>query len=213
MRAPPAVAVTMPRAGERGAALIVAVLLAAALSIVVAAVAWFGLIATQSSAAARDRADVEAALQAAIEIAAGALAVEPDMAGVRRGEVVASVNGTAVVDTLDGVLDVAALGRGLDRRRSRVRPPGDAAVWYPYLWGRLGELLATPLGAPARDPLVVVWVRGDDAAGLGADRIDIAAEAVGASGARASAVAVVRLGPRGTAIVAVWPDAGVAGAG
>jgi hypothetical protein len=58
-----------------------------------------------------------------------------------------------------------------------------------------------------------VWVRGDDGAGLGADRVEIAAEAVGASGARAGAVAVVRVGPRGPAIVAVWPDAGIAGPG
>jgi hypothetical protein len=56
-------------------------------------------------------------------------------------------------------------------------------------------------------------VRGDDPAGLGADRIELAVAAVGASGARAGAVAVVRVGPRGPAVAAVWPEAGIAGPG
>jgi hypothetical protein len=202
-----------PRAGERGAALVVAVLFAAAVSIVAGAVAWLGLIATQTSAAARDRAEVDAALQAAIEIAAGALAVETDLPAVRRGEVVASVNGTAVLDTIDGVVDVVGLDRRLAQRRSRLPPPADAAIWRPYLWGRLGELLRTPLDTTVRDPLVVVWVRGDDDAGLGGDRIELAVETVGASAARAAAVAVVRVGPRGPAIVTVWPESGIAGPG
>ncbi len=201
------------RAGERGAALVVAVLFAAALSIVAGAVAWFGLIATQTSAAARDRAEVDAALQAAIDLAAAALALEADLPAVRRGEVVAPGTGAAFLDTATGAVDVAGLGRDLERRRGRLRSPGDVAVWRPYLWGRLGELLTTPLGRPARDPLIVVWVRGDDGAGLGADRLELAAEAVGASGARAAALAVVRVGPRGPAIVAVWPEAGIAGPG
>ena len=62
-----------------------------------------------------------------------------------------------------------------------------------------------------RDPLVVVWVRADDAGGAGPNRIELAVEAVGPSGARAGAVAAIRLGPRGVAILAVWPDAGIAG--
>jgi hypothetical protein len=204
---------SLARAPERGAALIVAVLFAAALSIVAGAVAWFGLIATETSAAARARADVDAAVHAAIEVAAAALAAEPDLTAVRRGEVVAPGNAAAALDTLDGAVDVATLGRGLARRRSRLPPPGDGASWRPYLWGRLGELVRTPLGARVSDPLVVVWVRGDDTAGLGPDRIELAVEAVGPSAARASAVAVVRVGPRGPAVVAVWPEDGIAGPG
>jgi hypothetical protein len=191
----------------------VAVLFAAALSIVAGAVAWFGMFATQISAAARDHAEVDAALQAAIEIAAAALALEADLPAVRRGEVVAPGTGRAFLDTAAGAVDVAGLGVDLERRRRRLRSPGDVAVWRPYLWGRLGEVLATPLGRPARDPLVVVWVRGDDSAGLGADRLELAAEAVAVSGARAGAVAVVRVGPRGPAVVAVWAEAGIAGPG
>jgi hypothetical protein len=41
----------------------------------------------------------------------------------------------------------------------------------------------------------------------------MAIEAVGLSGARAGAVAIVRIGPRGAAIDAVWPEAGPAGPG
>jgi hypothetical protein len=201
------------QARERGAALIAAVLFAAALSIVAGAVAWFALLATQTSAAAHDRADVEGALQSALEMAAGALAREPDPAAVRRGDAVAPGNGMDVLTTADGAVDVPALSRSLASRRRQLPPPADAAIWRPYLWGCLGELLPTPLGTSRRDPLVVVWVRGDDGAGLAADRVEIAVEAIGPSGARARAVAVVRIGPRGPAIVAVWPEAGLAGPG
>jgi hypothetical protein len=110
-------------------------------------------------------------------------------------------------------VDVPALGRALERRRRRLPPPADVAVWHPYLWGRLGERLITPTGTAARDPLVVAWVRGDGAAGLAADHLEMAVEAVGTSGARARAVAIVRVGPRGAAIVAVWPESGLAGPG
>ena len=103
------------------------------------------------------------------------------------------------------------LTRRLDARRRRLPPPADAAVWRAYLSGRLGELTPAVPGAGARDPLVVVWVRGDDAEGAGADRLELAVEAVGPSGARAGAVAAIRRGPRGVAILAVWPDAGIAG--
>ena len=60
----------LPGGGERGAALIGAVLLAAALAIVAGAVGWFALVASQTSAAARDHAEVVAAAQAGLEIAA-----------------------------------------------------------------------------------------------------------------------------------------------
>jgi hypothetical protein len=200
-------------AGERGAALLMAVLVAAALSILGGAVTWFAVISAHTSAAARDHADVEAALHAALEIAAASLAVEPDLAVVRRGEAVAAGNGASALATRDGAVDVASLGLALDRRRRRLRPPADVAVWRPYLWGRLGEHLSTPIGTSRLDPLIAAWVRGDDAAGLGPAVVEIAIEAVGPSGARAGAVAVVRVGPRGAAIDAVWPETGPAGPG
>ena len=203
------------RHGQEGAALIAAVLLAAALAILAGAVGWFALLASQTSAAARDHADVQAAVHAGLEIAAGALAAEPDIAAVRLGLAVAAPRATDRLVTADGTLDVPTLTRRFVERRRRRPPPADVAVWRPYLWGRLGELAAVPAlagpGVTARDPLVVVWVRGDDAAGEGADRLEVAIEAVGVSGARAGAVAVLRLGPRGVAILAVWPDAGIAG--
>jgi hypothetical protein len=58
-----------------------------------------------------------------------------------------------------------------------------------------------------------VWVRGDESAGAGADRLEIAVETVGVSAARAGAVAIVRVGPRGPVVAAVWPEAGIAGPG
>ncbi len=81
-------------------------------------------------------------------------------------------------------------------------------MWRPYLWGRLGELAPAIPAAGGRDPLVVVWVRGDDAGAAPAPiGLELAVEAVGPSGARAGAVAAIRRGPRGVAILAVWPDA------
>ena len=200
----------LPGGGERGAALIGAVLLAAALAIVAGAVGWFALVASQTSAAARDHAEVVAAAQAGLEIAAGALAREPDIAAVRLGLAVGP-GGADSLATPDGAIDVPSLTRQLEQRRRRLPPPADAAVWRPYLWGRFTELAPAIPAARRRDPLVVVWVRGDDAAGAGADRIELAIEAVGPSGARAGAVAAIRHGPRGVAILAVWPDAGIAG--
>jgi len=201
-----------PGAGERGAALIGAVLLAAALAIVAGAVGWFALLASQTSAAARDHAEVAAAAQAGLEIAAGALAREPDIAAVRLGLAVGPGGADRLV-TPDGTIDVATLTRQLEQRRRRQPPPADVAVWRPYLWGRLGELASAIPAVGGRDPLVVVWVRGDESAGAGTDRLELAVEAVGPSGARAGAVAAIRRGPRGVAILAVWPDAGIAGPG
>ena len=199
-----------PGPSERGAALIGAVLLAAALAIVAGAVGWFALLGSQTSAAARDHAEVLAAAQAGLEIAAGVLAREPDIAAVRLGLAVGP-GGADSVTTPDGAIDVASLTRQLEQRRRRMPPPADVAVWRPYLWGRLAELAPAMPATGARDPLVVVWVRGDDVAGAGADRLGLAVEAVGPSGARAGAVAAIRLGPRGVAILAVWPDTGIAG--
>jgi hypothetical protein len=198
--------------GERGAALIGAVLLATALAILAGAVGWFALVGSQTAAAARDHADVAAAVQAGLEIAAAALASEPDPAGVRLGRPAAAPRGTDRLDTADGSIDVTALTDRFGRRRGRRPPPADVAVWRPYAWGRLGELAPGP-GATARDPLVVAWIRTDEVAGEGPDRFEVAVEAIGVSGARASAVALLRLGPRGASIVAVWPDAGIAGPG
>jgi len=195
---------------ERGAALIGAVLLAAALAIVAGAVGWFALVGSQTAAAARDHAEVVAAADAGLEIAAGALAGEPDLAAVRLGAAAGPV-GTGSLATADGPIDVATLTRRLDERRRRLSPPADVAVWRPYLWGLLSEL-APGLPRPAgRDPLVVVWVRSDDAEAAGVDRLEVAVEAVGPSGARAGAVAAIGCGPRGVTILAVAPDAGIAG--
>ena len=194
---------------ERGAALIGAVLLAAALAIVAGAVGWFALLASQTSAAAREHAEVAAAAQAGLEIAAGALAREPDIAAVRLGLAVGPGGADRLV-TPDGTIDVPALTRQLEQRRRRLPPPADVAVWRPYLWGRLAELAPAIPAAGGRDPLVVVWVRGDEP-GAGADWLELAVEAVGPSGARAGAVAAIRHGPRGVAILASGRTPSIAG--
>ena len=126
------------RRGQRGAALIGAVLLAAALAILAGAVGWFALVASQTTAAARDHADVVAAAQAGLEIAAGALAREPDIAAVRLGLAVAP-GGHASLATPDGAIDVPLLTRRLEARRRRLPPPADVAVWR-----------ALPVGPPRR---------------------------------------------------------------
>jgi hypothetical protein len=133
------------------------------------------------------------------------------MAAVRLGATVAAPRLTAALATLDGPVDLGILTRRLQQRRRRLPPPAAVGIWQPYLWGRLGELVVGVPGASARDPLVVVWVRADDPDGSGAEWLEVAVEAVGPSGARTGAVAALRRGPRGVAILAVWRDAGIAG--
>ena len=198
---------------DRGTALIGAVLLAAALAVLVAAVGWFALLGSQTSGAAADHAEVAAAAQAGLEIVAGALASEPDLAAVRLGAASAATRGTDRLVTSDGPVDVDALSRRLDQRRSRLPSPAGEASWQPYAWGRLRELAPAMPGAGARDPLIVAWVRIDDAGGEGPAVLEVAIEAVGASGARAGAVAMLRLGSRGATVLAVWPEDGIAGPG
>jgi hypothetical protein len=198
---------------DRGAALIGAVLLAAALAVLAAAVGWFALLGSQTSTAAADHAEVVAAAQAGLEIAAAALASEPDLAAARLGGGSAAPRGADRLDTADGPVDVEALSRRLDQRRRRLSAPAGDASWRAYAWGRLGELAPAMPGPGARDPLVVVWVRSDDAGGEGPDGVEVAIEAVGASGARAGAVAMLRIGPRGATVLAVWPEDGIAGPG
>lgn len=197
---------------DRGAALIGAVLLAAALAILAAAVGWFAFLGSQASAAAADHAEVVAAAQAGLEIAAGALASEPDLAAVRLGAGSAAPRGADRLVTVDGPIDVDAVSRRVEQRRRRLAPPAGEASWRPYAWGRLGEFAAWP-AAGGRDPLVVVLVRSDAPGGQPADVIEVAVEAVGASGARGGAAAMLRIGPRGATVLAVWPDDGVAGPG
>lgn len=198
---------------DRGAALLGAVLLAAALGILAAAVGWFALLGTQASAAAADHAEAVAAVQAGLEIAAGALAREPDLAAVRLGAASAAPRGANRLVTADGPVDVDALSRRVEQRRRRLSPPAGDASWQPYAWGRLGELAPAMPGAGVRDPLVVVWVRSDAGGGQGPDVIEVVIEAVGASGARAGAAAMLRVGPRGATVLAAWPDDGIAGPG
>jgi hypothetical protein len=198
------------RDAQRGAALLVAVMLVAALSILGGAVGAFALLESQTAAAARAHAEAAAAAEAGLEIAAGSLAAEPDLAAVRLGLAAAAANGAPGLATADGWIDVATLSGRLARRRARLPLPARNAEWQPYLWGRLGELLPTPVGMAGRDPLIVVWVRADDS-GLPPHRLELAVEAVTPSGARAAAVAVADVGPRGAAIEVVWPEVGPAG--
>jgi hypothetical protein len=197
---------------NRGAALLVAVLLAAALATVAAALARLAMIATQTSAASRDQAEVEAAAAAALGLAVAALAAEPDLAVVRDGAATAPAAGSTSLTTVDGPVDVAALSRGLAVRRARLPPPADASAWRPYLWGRLGELTPELAAPAARDPLVVVWVRTDTAAPTPPGGLELAIEAVSPLGTRAAATSIVRRRPAGVAVDAVWMEGGVAGA-
>jgi len=216
MRAPDASAAArvMPRGRhDRGAALIGAVLLAAALAVLAAAVGWFAFLASQTSAAAADHAEVVTAVQAGLAIAAGALASEPDLAAVRLGAAATVTRGADRLVTADGPVDVDALLRRLEQRRRGLPSPAGAASWRPYAWGRLGELAPALPGAGPRDPLVVAWVRSDDAGAQGPDVVEVAIEAVGPSGARAGAVAILRVGPGGAVVLAVWPDDGLGGPG
>jgi hypothetical protein len=194
------------RAGERGAALLMAVAMAAVLSVVAGGVGLFALADLRIAAAGRDHAEAAAAADAALEIAVGRLAEEPDLAAVRAGAATAARPGSARLATLEGELDVDGLTRGLVRARGRLPPPWGAAVWRPYLWGRMSEVVDAPDLPAAADPLIVVWVRGDVAADAGADRLELAVEAVTPRRAVAGATALVARRTRGLTIEAVWPD-------
>jgi hypothetical protein len=195
---------------ERGAALLVAVLLAAAVSAVVGGITAFAILDARIAAADREAARTAAAVEAGLEIALAALAAEPDLDAVRLGLATAPGSGADAITTAGGVVDVASLTRGLERAAARQPPPWNAAVWQPYAWGRLGELLAAPGGLLADDPLVVVWVRGGPA-GADAGALDLTIEAVGPQGARATETARARRGASGVRLVAVWPQAEATG--
>lgn len=198
---------------DRGGALVVVVLLTAALSVAVGAVTLFGLVETRATAAARDRLATTIAVEAGLELVTAALAAEPDLAAVRTGTSTLPPRGSAAYRMRGAAVDVAALTRGLERRRSPLPPPAGAAVWRPYLWGRLTELVGDIDGDGDHQPWIVAWVRTDGASGLGTDRIEVAVEACGASGARAGAIAVVERRGAGAALAAVWPDVGLAAPG
>jgi hypothetical protein len=197
---------------ERGAALLIAVLLAAALAVVAAALARLAMVATQTAAASRDQAEVEAAVTAGLGLAVAALATEPDLAAVRDGVATAPGTGAMTLATADGPVDVATLSRDLAARRARLPAPADAASWRPYQWGRLRELVPGVAGPAARDPLVVVWIRVDAAAPSGPNVLELAIEAVSPLATRAGATAIVRRRAAGLAVDAIWMDGGVAGA-
>ena len=198
-----------PPAVERGAALLVAVAITAAVSVVVGAVGLFAIVDVRIAAASRDHAQAGAAVDAALELAVAALAVEPDLEAVRAGLATAAASGTPRVATIDGEIEVDTLTRGLSGARARLPPPWGAAIWRPYLWGRLGELVVAG-AAGADDPLVVVWVRGDAAPDDPADRVplrlELAIEAVTPAGARAAATALVVRRHGALAVDAVWPE-------
>jgi hypothetical protein len=195
---------------ERGAALLVAVLLAVAVSAVAGGLTAFAILDARISAADREAARTAAAIEAGLEKALASLAAEPDLDAVRLGLATAPGSGTDAIATAGGVVDVASLTRGLERLRARQPPPWNAGVWRPYAWGRLGELLAAPGGLLPDDPLVVVWVRGGPA-GADAGALDLTVEAVGPQGARATEVARARRGAAGVRLVAVWPQAEATG--
>ena len=199
-------------ARERGAALLVAVLLAAALAVVAAALARLAMVATQTAAASRDQAEVEAAVTAGLGLAVAALAVEPDLSTVRDGMATAPGTGATSLATVDGAVDVVALSRDLAARRARLPPPADAASWRPYHWGRLRELAPAVAAPTTRDPLVVGWVRVDAAAPAPSDGVELAIAAVSPLGTRAAATAFVRHRASGLAVDAVWAEGTVGGA-
>jgi hypothetical protein len=197
---------------DRGGALVVVVLLTAALSIAAGAVGLFTRIDARVAAAAHDRMAVALAVETGLEVVTAAIAAAPDLDAVRSGAAVPP-SGSATCRPRGAVVGVAAFTRDLERRRALLPPPAGGAVWRPYLWGRVTELLGDPDGDGAHQPWIVAWVRTDAASGLGFDRVEVAVEACGAGGARAGAVAVVERHAAGAALGAVWPDVGLAAPG
>jgi hypothetical protein len=196
------------RRSQRGAALLVAVMITAVLSVVVGAVGLFALADVRIAAASREQVQARAAVDAALEVAVASLATEVDLAAVRSGLATAAASGTPRLTTADGEIDVDTLTRSLARTRSRLPPPWGSDRWRPYLWGRLSELVAAG-GAGPDEPLVVVWVRGDVGAGVDPERLELAIAAVTPGHARASAIALVGRRPVGLALDAVWPESEV----
>jgi Tfp pilus assembly protein PilX len=200
--------IARPLRNHRGAALLVAVMITAVLSVVVGAVGLFALADVRIAAASREQVQARAAVDAALEVAVAALATEVDLAAVRSGIATAAASGTPRLTTADGEIDVGTLTGSLARTRSRLPPPWGSDRWRPYLWGRLSELVAAG-GAGPDEPLVVVWVRGDVGSGVDPERLELAIAAVTPGHARASAIALVGRRPGGLALDAVWPESEV----
>jgi hypothetical protein len=194
------------RRGERGAALLLAVGLTAVLTVVAGTVGTLALIDARTGGAARAHVAAADAARAALGLALAGLADEPDLDAVRAGGVEAASNGAASIETAEGVVDVAGLTAALTREREGLPPPAGAAVWRPYLWGRLGELMPTPVGIPVDDALVVGWIRGDPGAGLGPDAVEVAAAAVRADTTQVRIIALAwrRAGRLG--LESAWVD-------
>jgi hypothetical protein len=197
-----------PLGRQRGAALLVAVMITAVLSVVVGAVGLFALADVRIAAASREQVEASAAVDAALEVALASLAAEADLDAVRGGLATAAASGTPRLATVDGEVDVDGLTRGLVRARGRLPPPWGSDRWRPYLWGRLGELVAAGAARPD-EPLVVVWVRGEVGPDVDPDRLELAVTAVTPGRARASATALIERRRGGLALDAVWPEAEV----
>ncbi len=204
---------------EQGAALIIALLVLALLSGIVAALVTVSATDTLISATYRHSTEASHAAEAALERALHDLAVLPEWTPV-----VAEPPANVMSSFVDGLLvAVAPDGRRLDlsrlttdrQRESDARDGAvvfgaDAPAWRLYAHGSLQDLL--PPGEIALPMYLVVWVADDGLDGdgdPGADangRIVVHAEAFGVGGTRRAVEAAVRRLSNGAVRQVAWRE-------
>jgi hypothetical protein len=162
------------RTSDRGAALVLALLMTTVLGVLVASVTMLTVGETRVSATYRHGGGAQYAAEIAIALALQALDGQPDWNAVLRGEVVSAFTDGATGgqrQTAVGPVDLSALTNLARCDRSAnctttaigavtaERPWGsNNPVWQPFVFGSIRELLNAD-----SDAYVVVWVADDPA--------------------------------------------------
>ena len=203
--------------GERGAALITALLVTVLLAGLAAVITSVTITETLIAAAHRHASEAAYAADAAIERALRDLAAVPDwtMVLLPPPAHLAStfVDGLARPKAPDGrELDVAALTlarqRDSDAREGPAVFGADAPQWRLFAHSAFSAFL--PPGVPAQPAYVLVWVADDGLDGDGDPALDangrllVFAEAYGSGGARRSVEAAVGRSGDGVLHVLTW---------
>jgi hypothetical protein len=195
------------RTNQRGAAVVLAVIVLGAVSALGGALLWVASVDRRLAAVDQRRERVAAGAVVATEAAVAALAAEPDWTAVLSGLVRLPRGDPATVIDHAGVrLDLAELTRERQEAADRLaRGQPDDPQWRVYGWGRLAALVA-PAFADS-DLLLLVWVADDGEDGDGEPwedrngRMQVRGEAFGPGRARAAWSAVVRREPHGVALL------------
>ncbi len=205
---------------ERGAAVLVAILIATLLAVMGAGLVALTTSETALAASYRHVHEVTYGAEAGIELALHDLATVPDWSAVigtpPANRTSMFVDATSTPTLPDGrTIDLASLTR-LRQRESDARDGaalfgGDSPQWRLYVHLSLGSVLPSP--RPFIPVYLVVWVADDGLDGDGNPAVDanrivlVRSEAFGSGGARRAVEVSVRRSAEGTLQVLTWRDA------